>query len=207
MVERRWIREFVTGDFHGPAAPPAWRRWVETNTYVPRSVAKARTSDEQHPDSAGHDLVEEIVAFCADDSSAFERCAAALWRMTAPATHDLVPPAGEPTTTGDWTGRYLLGPVDDPMALEFGLAARCHRADDPIRASDVLPLLVTVRDRRAFGVFVTTSFFEPSIHRQVRESGYPPTLICGKDISLLLRAHGYTTREKVRTRLIRTPGT
>jgi len=49
VVERRWIRECLTGDFHGSAAPSARRRWVEANTYSPRFVATARTPDEPRP--------------------------------------------------------------------------------------------------------------------------------------------------------------
>jgi len=94
--------------------------------------------------------------------------------VTAPATRELLPPIEGFAMSGDWTGGCLVATVDDPMTLGFGPEARCHHAGDPVQACDVPPLLATVRDRRALGVFVATSFFTASIHRRIREGGHPP---------------------------------
>jgi hypothetical protein len=50
-----------------------------------------------------------------------------------------------------------------------------------------------------FGVFVTTSFFNPQAYDEVRSDGHPLVLISGRDIVDVLRSHGYTTVDLVRT--------
>lgn len=50
---------------------------------------------------------------------------------------------------------------------------------------------------RQFGVFVTLSYYNKQVYKEVRDDGHPIVLISGKDIVDTLKSHGYTDPRRV----------
>jgi len=118
--------------------------------------------------------------------------------MMAPATGavDITRPSRDGGR--DATGVYLLGPTADRVLIDFALEAKCYAATNAVGVREVARLISRIR-HRTFGVFVTTSYYNPQVYAEVRNDRHPIVLLCGGDLVDILRSHGYTSRLGVRS--------
>lgn len=195
-VSRAWIDELNGGDPLGPACPKPWREWVDGRAYSPLLAPPTtviRNRKEQLPaDATGRRCIDAIRQHFSERWHDFEACAAELWRMLAPATGKCEITQRSRDGGRDALGEYLLGPLADQVAVEFALEAKCYRMESAVGVKEVSRLVSRIRNRQ-FGVFVTTSFFNQQVYKEVREDGHPIVLVCARDIVDVLRNHGYGT--------------
>ncbi|MFI2607366.1 restriction endonuclease [Kitasatospora sp. NPDC018619] len=206
-VTRSWIEHLRSGgDPLAGDCPPTWRAWVETRTYTPLTspaTSSIRTKSQQLPDgTADEAMLGAIRDHFRGNPHGFEACAVAIWRLIAPATGrcDITRPSRDGGR--DAVGEYILGPLADRIAIDFALEAKCYAPTTAVGVRDVSRLISRLRHRN-FGVFVTTSYFHTQVQKEVREDGHPIALVCGRDITDVLRQHGYSTADAVRSWLRR----
>jgi hypothetical protein len=201
-ITRTWIGHVLSGgDPFTEGCPPAWSAWVSSRTYAPvlapaTTVIRSKTS--QMPDDLqGKAILQAIREHFRDREHDFEACAVALWRLLAPATGRCE--VTRPSRDGgrDAVGEYIIGPPADRIAIDFALEAKCYAATNTVGVREVSRLISRLRHRN-FGVFVTTSYFAQQVQEEVRDDGHPIALVCGRDITDVLRQHGYNTPRDVR---------
>ena len=201
QVSRGWIDDVVLGQPMSPNCPPAWRKWVEKGVYSALISERLdiRSRSQQSPAGMGQAIVNVIHGYFnrkLKDPARFEQCAVDLWKMMAPAT-------GEVDLTRPWrdggrdaTGTYMLGPAADRLGVEFALEAKCYLPTHAVGVREMSRLISRLRYRQ-FGVFITTSYFNEQVYREVRQDQHPVVLVCGRDIVELLRSKGMSTVAEV----------
>ncbi|MGH3380714.1 MAG: restriction endonuclease [Actinoallomurus sp.] len=201
-VTRTWIAHVLSGgDPLANGCPPVWSSWVGSGVYSPLLAPPTtliRSKSSQLPgDAQARDVLGIIREHFRGREHAFEACAVAVWRLIAPATGRCE--VTRPSRDGgrDAVGEYIIGPPADRIAIDFALEAKCYAPTNAIRVNEVSRLISRLRHRN-FGVFVTTSYFAQQVQEEVRDDGHPIALICGRDITDVLRQHGYSTPSDVR---------
>lgn len=199
-VDREWLTEVKQGVDSAKNAPQAWRSWVQTGTYTPLISKRigTRSKSEQLPATeADLSLLKALHATFANDPYAFEACAVEIWRLLAENT-------GEVNLTRPWRdggrdalGTYLFGPPSDRLPVEFALEAKCYQASNSVGVKEMSRLIARLRHRQ-FGVFVTTSYFNPQAYKEVRDDQHPVVLISGRDIVDALHKGGVTDQQTLR---------
>lgn len=194
-VPRAWIDEILAGDPLGPSCPPEWRAWVKGRIYraleAPRNVT-VRSKEEQLPDPDDLWLVRGVHRHFAADPVQFENFAADLWMNSDP--HVASIEVTRPSRDGgrDAIGEYRLGPVADPVRLEFALEAKCYDPDGGGVGVRMVSRLISRIRHRQFGVFVTTAFVARQAYEEVREDEHPVVFLCGRDVAAMLKRLGLT---------------
>jgi hypothetical protein len=201
-VTRLWLDEVLAGDPVGSNAPAAWLQWVAGRAYhalTAQRTTVTRTRDQQLPAAGeGMAMLDLLNRWFEQDPYGFEACAVEIWRMMAANTGRVEITQRSRDGGRDAVGDYLLGPAADRVPVEFVLEAKCYRHTNSVGVREVSRLISRMR-HRMFGVFVTTSFYNPQAYDEVRSDGHPLVLISGRDIVDVLGSHGYTTVESVRT--------
>ncbi|MFD6445073.1 restriction endonuclease [Promicromonospora sp. NPDC060204] len=183
-ITRSWIDQILARDPLGDACPPEWRAWVQSRSYrtleAPRTIA-IRTKEEQLPLAADLWILKTIYEHFSHDPIQFEHFAASVW-----ARFDSNVEAVEvtrPSRDGgrDALGTYRLGPLTDPVRLQFALEAKCYGLDTGVGVKMISRLISRLKHRE-FGVFVTTSFISPQAYTEIREDQHPVVFITGRDI-------------------------
>jgi hypothetical protein len=199
-VTRAWIDQILAGDPLGPACPPEWRRWVKSRIYqalvAPRNTI-VRSKEEQLPKPEDMDLVRTVHSHFATDPVGFEGFAAEMWVQSDP--HVTSIEVTRPSRDGgrDAIGEYRLGPVEDPVRLEFALEAKCYDPDGGgVGVKQVMRLISRIRHRQ-FGVFVTTAFIHKQAYEEVRQDEHPVVFLAGRDVANLLKRMGMSDAQAV----------
>ncbi|WP_083707474.1 restriction endonuclease [Intrasporangium flavum] len=193
-VKREWLDQLCSGQTPETGAPSAWREWVNSGIprrlMAPRSI-EIRTREEQLPrTTADMNMIREIHRYFSGRPQEFEHCAAQLWMMLAPATDELVVTRQSRDGGRDAVGRYRLGPVGDPISIEFALEAKCYTPHNSVGVRDMSRLISRLK-HRDFGVLVTTSYVHPQAYREIREDGHPIAIVCASDIVEILKRRGW----------------
>jgi hypothetical protein len=195
-ISRAWLADALAGTPGTANAPVSWSAWVETG--VPRPLlalptVSHRSRSQQLPsDEAGVELLSELHAYFAPAPVAFERCAAALWRMAAPAVSRVDVTRASRDGGRDAVGAYAIGPAEDPVQLEFALEAKCFGPGNSVGVREMSRLISRLKHRQ-FGVMVTTSFVNNQAYREVRDDAHPVVILAGADVVRLLRSRNYGT--------------
>lgn len=195
-VPRTWIDSVSAGEVPtlAPGCPPPWREWLEGRAYDVLSAPSTtivRSKLAQLPqDDNGRAILRTIHQHFKARPHDFEKCAVAIWRLTAPATSmcDVTRPSRDGGR--DAVGEYQLGPAADPITIDFALEAKCYAETNLVGVREVSRLISRLRHRN-FGVFVTLSYFNNQVYEEVRADGHPIALVCGRDIVEALRANGH----------------
>ncbi|QLY34388.1 restriction endonuclease [Nocardia huaxiensis] len=195
-VERAWIDDLANGvpPVKSVHCPESWKAWVKSCSYDTLTAAPTtviRSKAEQFPaDKAGQAILAAIHAHFDGRPHDFEKCAVEIWRMIAPATGvcDLTRPSRDGGR--DAVGEYQLGPIGDPIKIDFALEAKCYGPTNSVGVREMSRLISRLRHRN-FGVFVTLSYFNSQVYEEVRTDGHPIALISGRDIVSTLKSNGY----------------
>lgn len=194
-ISRQWIDDIMAGRaIDSERCPPAWKAWIGERVFLPLTAPATtvtRTKAQQLPvDPTGQAILSQIHQYFQGRPHDFEPVAVELWRLIAPATGacDVTQPSRDGGR--DAVGEYILGPPSDPVAIAFALEAKCYGVTNAVGVRDVARLISRIRHRQ-FGVFVTTSYYNPQVYSEVRSDGHPIALISGRDIVEALRTHGY----------------
>jgi hypothetical protein len=192
VVPRAWVRQLISGG-STTDVPSAWKQWQSSGRYralrAPRTL-QHRTPPEQLPHNTEElRMVETIRSYFQPNPHAFERCAAELWRMQAPAVSEYRVTQRSVDGGRDVIGLYALGPQSDPIHIDFALEAKCYAADNAVGVREVSRLISRLRHRQ-FGVLVTTSFLNRQAYKEIREDEHPVVVIAAVDIVGILKRHG-----------------
>lgn len=205
VVERQWLNSIRAGTVSSGSAPEVWRRWCEGGIpkalASPRSRAYRRPAEQLPTSQSDLELLRTIVSYYKEHENghyAFERCAAALFRLMEPnvTSIDLTRPWRDGGR--DALGLYSIGAEPAGIQVEFALEAKC-KIPSPSNSSGVREtarLVARIRHRQ-FGVFVTTSCIGEQAYQELVEDGHPVVVLAGMDIVWLLRKNGYSTPSSV----------
>lgn len=200
-LSRAWLDDILAGDPASPNAPQPWLEWRKSGQpkrlMAPRSVA-FRSREAQLPKSAGDLLMLGMIHqhFSADPYE-FEGFAAALWSRIAPASYGTEVTRRSRDGGRDAVGHYRIGPLSDPIKLEFALEAKCYEPLKAVGVKEVSRLISRLRHRQ-FGVLVTTSYVHRQAYEEVRLDEHPVVIVSGGDIIATLRDGGLASPERLR---------
>lgn len=211
VVSRAWIADLAEGELITKNTPQRWSSWVRIGKYQPLIAEPStiiRTVEQQTPDTAlKMEILECIWSYFKDFPIAFEAFAAFIYQMTD--SRVIIDEITRGVIDGgrDAIGRYLLGLADDPVYAEFSMEAKCYRpwlngeAPNTVGVKEVSRLISRIRHRQ-FGVLVTTSVIARQAYEEVREDRHPILFISGRDISEILIANGFTSKNRVHALLV-----
>ncbi|MFI6773974.1 restriction endonuclease [Nocardia sp. NPDC050412] len=195
VVPRSWLDAVLAGAPTTSAGCPApWREWVGGRVYralvAPPTITIRNKADQLPGDQKGLAILRTIHSHFAGRPTDFEKCAVAIWKFIAPATGEVT--VTPPSRDGgrDAIGQYLLGPDADRVPVDFGLEAKCYQVSSGVGVKEMSRLISRIRHRQ-FGVFVTLSYFNPQVYKEVRTDGHPIAMICGKDVVEALVKNGF----------------
>ena len=199
-VSRAWIIQVLGGEALGSECPAGWRAWVRTGSYDPLLAPPTvivRTREQQLPTAADMSLLEMVYQHFADRPYDFEQFAADMWRVSEPHVDRI--DVTRPWRDGgrDAVGDYLLGPRDDPVAVEFALEAKCYQPSHSVGVRWTSRLISRLRHRQ-FGVLVTTSYVHAQAYQEIREDGHPVVILAGRDLVEILKKSGHDTPAAIR---------
>jgi hypothetical protein len=204
-IPRPWLRAVIAGEPTTTASdcPNVWKKWVEKRIYKTlraKPTLTIRSEEQQMPtksDSTGQAILRTIHEYF-ERPTDFEACAIEIWRMLAPQTGKCLPTRPSVDGGRDAVGDYLLGPMSDPITLDFALEAKCYAANGSVGVKEVSRLIARLRPRN-FGVIVTTSFIGKQAYKEIREDEHPVVIISGRDIVEILRSKDYGSVAKVKS--------
>ncbi|MFE9575758.1 caspase family protein [Nocardia sp. NPDC006044] len=158
-------------------------------------VSDVPTVSQQLPDdSTGLEMLDAIRRRFDGRESDFLQCALSIWRLIEPTTGkcEIVRAKNGSTVAG----KYMLGPIDDRIELEFQLDARCYPVAKGVDYSAMERLISRIRNCH-FGVFLTLSYVEEAVYQHIRSEQQPVTVVCGKDVIDVLQTRGCTNAAEV----------
>jgi len=161
-------------------------------------VVRVRTKAEQLPeDSLGRLLLATIhKRFEGSEAHLFEPVALALWGLVGKLPMDANVTRKSADGGRDAYGVVRVGPVSDPLQLDFALEAKCYAPDNSVGVKETSRLISRLR-RHHFGVVVTTSYIGAQAYEEIRADGHPVVLVTGADIARVLQANGIDSAAKL----------
>jgi Restriction endonuclease AspBHI N-terminal/Restriction endonuclease len=199
-ISRVWISDLLLGKDKLLNAPDNYKKWVATGKYEPlvsENVVQVRTKEEQLPqDDTGLKLVAHIHKRFEDKPHDFEPVALALWGLLSKLPMDAEVTRQAVDGGRDAFGVVRVGPISDPLKLDFALEAKCYGLNNSVGVKETSRLISRLR-RHHFGVLVTTSFIGKQAYEELREDGHPVVLMTGADIASVLQANGHDNVNKL----------
>ncbi|MFE3960271.1 caspase family protein [Nocardia sp. NPDC059091] len=140
-------------------------------------------------DSNEMEMLRVIHARFVGRNNEFARFAIALWRLIASATGKCYVGREWSTSSASISGKYVLGPIDDRIELDFALDAHCYSLAEGVDHR-TMDRLIARMDHCHFGVLFTLSYVEDEVYKAIRDEREPVVVVCGKDVVEVLQAHG-----------------
>lgn len=193
-ISRNWLIDLTTGmePAGSPYCPKVWNKWVKTGVYdalVATAPRNPRPKAEQLP---GGSIEKEILQVLFEQLSdrEFEYAAAELVHLMDPRFVELEVTRESRDGGRDVIGHYRIGHSDHRLEMSVVVEAKKWNRG----AVGVKPMsrLISRLKHRDLGVFVTTSYFETQVQRELIEDSHPVLLLSGGDIARLLVSHGLT---------------
>jgi hypothetical protein len=199
-ISREWISDLMLGKDRLLNAPESYKRWVATGKYEPlvsENVVRVRTKQEQLPqDDMGLKLVAHIHKRFEDKPHEFEPVALALWGLLSKLPMDAEVTRQAVDGGRDAFGVVRIGPIGDPLKLNFVLEAKCYGINNSVGVKETSRLISRLR-RHHFGVLVTTSYIGNQAYEEIRVDDHPVVLMTGADIASVLQANGHDNEKKL----------
>jgi hypothetical protein len=188
-VPHDWLEDLVLGVAPTVSShcPRAWRTWVESGRYSPLQCTRAqqpRTRAEQMPRTPEELRLLQRV-FDELTPREFEFLGAALLPMIDERFVDLAVTKAVRDGGRDVLAKYRVGHDSHQVLLEACLEAKRWRLDSAVGVKPMMRLLSRLK-HRDLGVFVTSSFFETQVQRELIEDRHPVLLVSGGDIARIL---------------------
>ena len=137
-------------------------------------------------------MIETLRSWFESEPTAFEACAAEIWRTIAPSTVSI--DVTRPTRDGgrDAVGRYAIGPPSDRVHVDFALEAKCYGRNNGVGVKEVSRLISRLRHRQ-FGVLLTTSYVMSQAYQEIRDDEHPVAIVSANDIVEALKSRGMSS--------------
>lgn len=190
-VARSWLQDLVDGlkPADSLVCPPSWRTWVRSGTYTPLRCARRRlprTRAQQMPQSA---IERRILSRIFEELSPreFEFFAAELIAMMDDRFTEIVVTKAVRDGGRDVLAKYRVGHDLHQVLLEAYVEAKKWDPDSAVGTKPMMRLVSRLK-HRDLGVFVTTSFFDRQVQKELIEDNHPVLLVSGGDIARILVA-------------------
>lgn len=189
LVTKAWLDDLVNGinPSESVHCPESWSYWTETGIYKPLECKKdlyLRTKSSQLPANVEENKVLKYIFENLTDRE-FEYASAEIVRLLDPSFKELYVTRGVKDGGRDVIGRYYLGHSGHQIRLSAFIEAKKWKLESSIGVKPLMRLISRLK-HRDIGVFVTTSFFDQQIQKELIEDGHPVMLISGGDISKLI---------------------
>lgn len=190
-VPYSWLEEIVSGASPAKAksCPPAFAKWVKTGKYDPLTTPPTRvprTKADQDPKAQRKEQEEKVLAAVRSLSDRqFEYFTKALLRLMDPRYFDLEVTRKVICGGRDVVGKYRVGHDDHLISLD--ICAEAKHWKKAIGVKEMMRLISRIK-HRDFGIFVTTSYFDRRVQKELIEDGHPVVLVSGGDIARILIA-------------------
>jgi len=199
-ISRAWLNEAKAGDLHTPAAPTAWRSWVDVRRYkalIAQPTRAWRTKSQQLPQSGDErQLIGAIRKFFNDHPTDFEHCAAALVRMMDERFTEIAVTRASRDGGRDAVGICRIGTGATSIHVEFAVEAKCYAENKAVGVKETSRLISRLRHRQ-FGFLVTTSYVAEQAYQEIVEDGHPIGILAATDIARLLITRGLSQSDRV----------
>lgn len=192
-VCRGWLVDMVSGvpSYESAHCPHAWKRWVRTGFYDALEAQRPRIPRErkhQLPlDAFEHEILRTL--FEELDDREFEYAAAELVKLMDERFIELEVTPRSRDGGRDVIGHYRVGHDQHQLRLSVFVEAKRW---DPKHGVGVKPVarLISRIKHRDLGVFITTSYFDAQVQRELIDDKHPVLLVSGGDIARLLALKG-----------------
>lgn len=192
LVPRAWLEDVVAGLPAADSAhcPRRWRQWVKTGLYSPLRCERQReprTREDQMPHNPREAVVLRAIHEGLSDRE-FEFAAASLTRLIDARFGDLTVTRAVRDGGRDGLGFYRIGHDHHQVLVSVAVEAKKWRTDRAVGVKPMMRLIARLKHRDV-GVFVTTSFFDRQVQRELVEDNHPVLLVTGGDIARILIHH------------------
>lgn len=189
LLSKDWLNDMVEGIAPGDSkhCPESWSYWVKTGIYKVLECSKELTPRKKSEQLPQGKLEISVLKYLFDNLSdrEFEYASAELVKLVDPSFRDLVVTRASRDGGRDVIGSYYLGHEEHQIRLSAFVEAKKWKLDSAIGVKQVMRLISRLK-HRDIGVFITTSFFDPQVQKELLEDGHPVMLISGGDIARLL---------------------
>lgn len=188
-LSKAWLEDIVDGVNPSDSmhCPDSWSYWVSTGIYRPlecKNDLQLRSKISQLPSGTEEKRVLNYLTENLTDRE-FEYASAEIVRLLDPSFKELFVTRGVKDGGRDVIGKYYLGHSGHQIRLSAYIEAKKWKLESSVGVKPVMRLISRLK-HRDIGVFVTTSFFDQQIQKELIEDGHPVMLISGGDISKLL---------------------
>lgn len=187
-IAHSWLEEIVAGvpPASAKGCPQSFARWVKSGKYEALEAQQEvvpRLKDEQLPKTRREWRV--LKAVLSLDDRQFEHASAALLAMMDPRYREIEVTRAVQDGGRDVLAYYRVGHGGHSVSLNVCLEAKRW---DPAKGVGVKPMmrLISRIKHRDFGIFVTTSYFDRYVQRELIADGHPVILVAGGDFARIL---------------------
>ena len=200
VVKKEWLEDLVSGikPQESQYCPETWRYWVRTGIYKALECEKhisPRTKKEQLPSTKDEERVLDHLFKELTDRE-FEYASAEIVKLLDPAFKNLFVTRASRDGGKDVTAEYYLGHANHQIRLSAYIEAKKWQLDASVGVKPMMRLISRLK-HRDIGVFITTSFFDKQVQKELIEDGHPVMLISGGDIARLLVKSDLSDRESL----------
>jgi hypothetical protein len=198
-----WVRDIFKKQINivdDPRTPVTLIDWIQTGKYSPLTTdpkKHTRSVEEQIPrDGTQSQLLNHILKVTELEPANFEPIAVGIWQLLNKSQMEIKVTRRNVDGGRDGLGHLILGPVADPIRIQFVLEAKRYKRGVNVGVKDMARLISRIK-HRDFGVLVTTSAVSPQTYEEVRQDKHPIVIVSGRDIAEVLIAEGINTIQKL----------
>lgn len=192
-ITRSWLVDMVAGtpSAESPHCPEEWRHWVRTGFYRALEAQKPRIPREKKHQMPLDAFEEDILRTLFEelDDREFEYAAAELVKLMDERFIELEVTPKSRDGGRDVVGLYRVGHDQHQLRLSVFVEAKRWNPTHGVGVKPVSRLISRIK-HRDLGVFITTSYFDTQVQRELIDDNHPVLLVSGGDIARLLAMKG-----------------
>ena len=188
-ISKAWLEDIVCGvaSEESEHCPSSWKYWISTGIYRAlecENELKIRSKKSQLPQNKDEEalLGNILVNFTERE---FEYASAEIVGLLDRSFRDLYVTRGVRDGGRDVIGKYYLGHAGHQIRLQAIVEAKKWKLTSSVGVKPVMRLISRLK-HNDIGVFITTSYFDQQIQRELIEDGHHIMLISGGDIAKIL---------------------
>ena len=189
IVLKSWLEDMVAGTLPAESTycPKSWKLWVKQGRYTPLKCTRRiqpRSRKEQEPADATESRILQKI-FDSLSARQFEFAAAKLLHLMDERFFDVEVTRAVRDGGRDVVAEYRVGHAQHQVKLSAYVEAKRWSLASAVGVKPMMRLIARLK-HRDIGVFVTTSFFDEQVQKELIEDGHPVILLSGGDIARLL---------------------
>lgn len=192
-ITRKWLIDLVHGvpSIESPHCPDEWRHWVRTGFYQALEAQKPRIPREKKHQMPLDSFEKQILRTLFEelDDREFEYAAAELVKLMDERFIELEVTPKSRDGGRDVIGLYRVGHDQHQLRLSVFVEAKRWNPSQGVGVKPVSRLISRIK-HRDLGVFITTSYFDKQVQRELIDDNHPVLLVSGGDIARLLALKG-----------------